>query len=653
MQVSTILESIDMGAVALPEFQRGYVWNRKQVRDFLYSLYRKRPVGSLLIWITPSESAPVRGNGQLQPGSVKLILDGQQRITTLYGIIKGKPPQFFDGNERAFTGLMFHLEEEVFEFYGPVKMRDDPYWIDVSKLMVEGLEPYIEHVTNTVELKQNLAPYIGRLNSINSIKEKEFHIEEVAGERIILDEVVEIFNNVNSGGTKLSKGDLALAKICAGWPEARNRMRSLLDQWREAGYNFKLDWLLRNITTVLTGQAFFSDLDEVSSEEFQDGLARAERAIDYLLNTISGRLGLAHNRVLGGRYAFPVMSRYVVDRGGKLTDAAERDKLLFWYINTFIWGRFTSSVETKLNQDLRTLADAPVDQVLDTLIEQLRISRGELVIRGENFSGWSLGARFYPLLYLLTRVGEAKDWGTGLPLKADMLGKGSRLHVHHIFPKSLLYKKKYSRSEVNSLANFCFLTHDTNLNISDRAPEDYFPEVMASFPGALESQWVPMDESFWRMDNYLDFLHARQELLADAANQFLNSLLDTKPEIIAEYEITIEPEVIKVFGGIESDEEERILRECNEWVLRMGLSEGDVAYELVNEEGELIALIDLAWPNGLQQGLSDPVAILIDESHEIEDLLNQMGYRYYTSIKDFRRYVNREILEIEDVVTGA
>jgi len=97
MRVSDILSQIDMGSVALPEFQRGYVWNRDQVKDLMYSLYRKYPVGSLLVWSTKTEQVVdhARGDGQLNPGVVKLLLDGQQRITSLYGIVRGKAPQFF------------------------------------------------------------------------------------------------------------------------------------------------------------------------------------------------------------------------------------------------------------------------------------------------------------------------------------------------------------------------------------------------------------------------------------------------------------------------------------------------------------------------------------------------------------------------------
>jgi hypothetical protein len=92
MKIHTILSQSDLGSMALPEFQRGYVWNRDQVRDLVLSLYRKHPVGSLLTWATRAEDADTRGDGAIAPpGVVKLLLDGQQRITSLYGIIREEP----------------------------------------------------------------------------------------------------------------------------------------------------------------------------------------------------------------------------------------------------------------------------------------------------------------------------------------------------------------------------------------------------------------------------------------------------------------------------------------------------------------------------------------------------------------------------------
>jgi hypothetical protein len=78
-----------------------------------------------------------------------LLLDGQQRITSLYGVIRGAPPKFFDGNGDIFKGLHFHLEREDFEFYQPVKMKEEPLWIDVTKLLrhKQGVEEALSGIT--------------------------------------------------------------------------------------------------------------------------------------------------------------------------------------------------------------------------------------------------------------------------------------------------------------------------------------------------------------------------------------------------------------------------------------------------------------------------------------------------------------------------
>jgi hypothetical protein len=645
MEINTVLDQIDLGAMALPEFQRGYVWNRSQVRDLMNSLYHRYPVGGLLVWVTKTETAEARGDQPLAAGNVKLVLDGQQRVTSLYGIVRGRPPAFFEGNANAFTDLYFNVEEETFEFYGPVKMRDNPAWISVTKLMQQGVGPFISRIFENPDMKPQADKYISHLTRLEGIKNIKFHIEEVTGPDKTVDIVVDIFNKVNSGGTKLSKGDLALARVCAEWPDARQELRSVLKDWERAGYHFKMDWLLRNVNTVLTGEAMFSALKDVDAQTFQTGLKHTKRAINYLLNVISGRLGLDHDRVLGGRYAFPIMTRYLTQQGGHFRNGQERDQLLYWYVHSFLWGRFAGSTESILNQDLAAMEEH--DAALDGLIEQLRIWRGELRVRPENFASWSRGARFYPMLYLLTRVGEARDWGTGLALKANLLGRINQLQLHHIFPKSQLYKRDFSRSEANALANFCFLTQDTNLQISNNLPEVYFPEIEARHPGALASQWIPLDPNLWRMENYLDFLTARRELLAQAANEFLSSLLTGE---IPETEAISESDdvVTAVPGGIVDEAEEELILKTNIWVTEQGLPEGDFLYELVDEDsGELIAVLDLAWPTGIQTGYSDPVALLIDEELETLELASSAGFRCFTDIDSFRHYVHEEILALE------
>jgi len=90
MKIAEIISYINNGGYSLPEFQRGYVWNRDQVRELMRSLYSGYPVGSLLIWRTPIDPSIIRGDVAKAEGYIELILDGQQRVTSLYGIITGK-----------------------------------------------------------------------------------------------------------------------------------------------------------------------------------------------------------------------------------------------------------------------------------------------------------------------------------------------------------------------------------------------------------------------------------------------------------------------------------------------------------------------------------------------------------------------------------
>jgi hypothetical protein len=482
---------------------------------------------------------------------------------------------------------------------------------------------------------------VGRLSRLLGIVEVDLHNEEVTGPDKTLDVVVDIFNRVNSGGTKLSKGDLALAKICADWPDARDTMKAKLREWNKAGFQFNLDWLLRSVNTALTGEAKFQFLHEKSAEEIQNGLKRAAKHVDTSLNMIGGRLGLDHDQVFFGRFGVPVMVRYLDKRSSPM-DMKERDKLLFWFVQAAMWGRFSGSTESFIDQDLAALEGE--DGGLDKLLEQLRLWHGGLRAEPGHFTGWSLGARFYPVLYLLTRMGESRDWATGLPLKANLLGKMSRLEVHHIFPKAQLYKRKFKRPEVNALGNFCFLTKDTNLDISDRLPEDYFPKVEQAHPGALASQWIPTDPSLWKIENFREFLEARKALLAAELNRRMEELLHGDTRWLAGPTAAVSA-TSTVTGGITSEEEEEQLEAINDWMEEMGLSRGMLAYDFADAAtGEQRAVFDLAWPSGIQEELSQPVAVLLNESADTIGIASQAGYRCFTSSEEFRRYVSNEIL---------
>ena len=629
MKINDVLSQIDLGNYALPEFQRGYVWTRSDVRKLMYSLYQDYPVGSLLIWDTATDPDMIRGDGTPSSGTVSLILDGQQRMTSLFGVIRGKAPQFFDGDASAFANLYFNIDEETFEFYSQQKMKGDRAWVSVSEVIPDSGAFFTKVIAQRPGDMQYYAEAMSKLNKLSSIKDRDMPVQVVAGEDKTIDVVVEIFNNVNSGGTKLSKGDLALAKICAQWPDMRAEMKAILARLGKKGFWFKQDWLLRCLTVHLTRKAYFSELDGVSIADVKNGLKEVENYIGTCLDHISSRLGLDHDRVLGSHYAIVLMVGYLSMKGGKLSSAAEWDKLLFWYVHAFLWGRYAGSTESVLSQDLRVLEDG---KGVDGLIELIHQNRADLTLRPQDFWGWSKGARFYPLLYMITRVNHARDWGTGIELSQSLLGKNSSLQVHHIFPKHVLYSAGKTKSMVNALANYAFLTQQTNLDISDQKPEDYFPIYMEKCPGAIESHCVPTASHLLTIDAYDAFLEERRKLLAKSANAILEDLWKGKlaqPSAPMTKMSVTEPE----------DDEEAVIEELVSWLKNEGFAPGIKDYSAVIGYAGTPIIIDVAWPDGLQEGFTEPVALMINEEPGDIYRVNAVGYRVFTRADDLKNYV--------------
>src|SRR3989344_4510015 len=129
--VGELLKDIELQEFILPEFQRGYIWTPKQVKEYLDSLYHAYPSGSFLIWKTP-QAQKTRGKPvQTESKYYKLILDGQQRITSLYALFFGKPPPFYEG-ENLYFNLYFNLQTEEFSYYMEKKMKGNYEWIPVT-----------------------------------------------------------------------------------------------------------------------------------------------------------------------------------------------------------------------------------------------------------------------------------------------------------------------------------------------------------------------------------------------------------------------------------------------------------------------------------------------------------------------------------------
>ena len=522
MSISTLLDLVESGQMVLPEFQRDYVWNRDQIRSLFDSLYSNYPIGEILILRTNIENITYRGSLSVPRNPADVLLDGQQRITTLYSVLRGKVPGFFDGDKKKFQGLCFNVEKQEFEFYQLAKMKNDHTWIkvyEIFNLSTDELHDVIKAASNG-EVNRT-EKYSRRLHNVREISKKEINIAKFNSDDTV--SIVDVFNRYNSAGTQLSSGARALAKINIEWPEVRNRMKEKLKQWDK--YKFSMDWLLRSVNVLANNKSRFSLLESSNNKEVQHAFKRASKYIEKSLNLIEDHLGLNGGGLFFGQNAIPVMVWYLDKKRGNV-DRHEMCKLLYWFAHAGMWGHYSSSLETAIDQSIDAIKDSQNE--VDSLINILYKRRGNLEITPDDFNVSNAGSKFYKVLYIMSRMGEALDLNNGLRIKSGMLGENSSLERHHIFPKAQLAKHNYSQADRNSLGNFCFITRGTNQMISDRLPEDYLEEVHSRYPKVLESQWIPSDPNLWKIKRYPDFLEERRVLLAKEANRYLNELKDGK-----------------------------------------------------------------------------------------------------------------------------
>jgi len=461
--------------------------------------------------------------------------------------------------------------------------------------------------------------------------------QTLTAKEIDTDAAVEIFNEVNSGGKKLTKGDLALARIGAQWPEVREEMQRRLAKWEANGFKEERDWLLRCITAIAANNSQYEELRGKDILKIRQALELAEPAIDRLLEAAQTYLGMGDNKVHKSKQAFPPMVKYLVNNNGDFPDDASKARLLHWYISASIWGRFSGPVETVINQDLAALrSEDPIAALRQNLIRE----QGDRSVSPEDFDFNSSTARFYSLLHILSHAGGAKDWGTGQLLTERDQNGGNILELHHIFPKAYLRNNNISAKDANNCGNWTFQTRNTNRGIRDRNPADYMPEIAALHPGVLESQWVPNDPELWTLGKYGEFLKERRRLLAEAANEFLEALsAGNLPSAVS----------ATVHGELDDDEEEKVIDYINRFVTDHGLPVGELGYEILDPNTGEATVLDLAWPNGLQDGRSEKVAVLINEENSVRIAANKAEFgKVFTDPDEFREYVRKDILGEEE-----
>lgn len=557
--VEELVGMIQRGELRLPEMQRRYVWRSTRVRDLLDSLYRGYPSGAILLWET-SENVPLQDMAvtqQINPyQSTRLLLDGQQRLTSLSAVIRGEPVKV-RGRKRPLE-LLFNLEhpehlsvvtevnengdeeeddedlseDEADSTGDELQKRFDRMIFVVASRKLSQLSHWVK-VTDVFKtdsdagfLKQagvasfddpNYEKYSQRLARLRAVRKYTYRMD-VLERKLSYNEVTEIFVRVNSLGAKLRSSDLALAQITAKWRDSLKLFEAFQAQCEKTGFELDLGIFLKNLVAFATGQSRFLTVSNLSVATLQNAWTESRKGMEFALNFIRNNVGIDSPVLLSSPFMLITLAYHGHQRNYELTPS-ESDKLRYWVLVANAKGRYSrGSSETLLDQDLATLRDGGGAQ---EMIDRLRQQVGRLDILSEELEGRNQRSALFKTMFLAFRSIGAKDWRSKLAIALDHSGSQHKLQFHHIFPKALL-RASYLSREADDIANLCFISGKTNRQISDRPPSKYFPDLIEKAGVDLfYAQCIPMDPSILGIDNYKEFLRVRRERITKSLNAFL------------------------------------------------------------------------------------------------------------------------------------
>lgn len=557
--VEELVSMIERGELRLPEMQRRYVWRSPRVRDLLDSLYRGYPSGAVLLWET-DEAVPLQDfavEQQATPYQTKrLLLDGQQRLTSLSAVIRGQPVTV-RGRKKPIE-LLFNLEHpdklavvtEVDEegdddddeleldadapdstedelqkrfdnmafVVATKKLEQSPHWVKVTEVFKTDHDaPFFERAGVEGFKDPRYEKYSQRLARLRGIR-KYIYRMDVLERKLSYDEVTEIFVRVNSLGAKLRSSDLALAQITARWRGSLKVFQAFQSECAKAGFDLDLGLLLKNLIAFATGQSRFLTVGGLSLETLQNGWSQSVKGMEFALNFLRNNAGIDSPALLSSPFLLVSLGYYAQRRDYQI-NADEAARLRYWALLANAKGRYSrGSSETLLDQDLATIKQ---DGGAQELIERLRSQVGRLDVAPEDLEGRNQRSALFKTMFLAFRAAGAKDWRSHLSIALDHSGVQHRLQFHHIFPKAVL-KANYTAREADDIANLAFIGGKTNRVISDKPPAEYLPALLQKTEaGSFATQCIPLTGELLGVESYKQFLARRRKLIADRLNEFL------------------------------------------------------------------------------------------------------------------------------------
>jgi len=560
--ITSLIEDIDMGKLGLPELQRPFVWPNVNVRDLFDSLYRGYPAGFLLFWKTGGEGGLKNiGTGPKQHVPELAIVDGQQRLTSLYAVIKGA--EVLRANfKKEKIEIAFNPLSQRFDVADAAIRKDRSYITNISKLWEPGFdtvdfrEAFVEQLSQSRELSKDdsrtIEKSINKLRNLTSYSFTALTLNASVDEQTI----AEVFVRINGKGKALNQADFIMTLMSVFWEQGRVELEDFAlkaampsdgqsspfnhfikpspDQMLRATVGLALKRArLENVYSALRGRDASTGLDNAEKREGQFSLMReAQKAVLNLANwhhyldalklagyrgqkMISSEAAIIYCYVL---YLIGIRD-YGIDR------TTVRQLIAEFFFMAAMTGRYTNSPETRFESDLSMVrgqvdGDAFIARLREICATTLTGDYWDITLPSQLATSAARSPSLFAYQAALIKL-DAPVLFSPMKLAAmvDPAIKGSKasLEQHHLFPRGYLEDQGVSDLKlINQIANFAPVEWPANIKIGKQPPTTYVPALDAALSGP-EREHVyhlhALPPLWWEMP-YSDFLVARRLRMA-------------------------------------------------------------------------------------------------------------------------------------------
>lgn len=566
--LNSLVKYISMGDIGLPDIQRPFVWKNIKVRDLFDSMYRGYPVGYLLFWknaiksdgnINKSQKTIGTDIKQKTPGLV--IVDGQQRLTSLYAVIRNIPV-LRENFESEHIRIAFNPLEEKFEVTDAAIIRDKAFISDISRLWATDakitriIHNYLNNIRTSREITEEEENLIeDRILKLQGLLSFPLTALELSPD-IDEEAVSEVFVRINSKGTPLNQSDFILTLMSVFWDEGRAELEKFCRESRipskgtASPFNYFIEPSPDNLLRVGVGVAFkrarlqyvYSILRGKDLETGEFSIERREKQFELLKDAQKRVLNLQYwhdflncIRQAGFRSRAMISSNsnllfsymlYLIGRTEyKVPEYDLRRIIARWFFMSAVTGRFTSSPESAMEFDLARLRDVKsADDFVKNLTKicEITLTNDFWAVNLPNDLATSSSRSpslfaYHAAQVLLDAKGLFSKIKISDLLDPTMTAHKSALERHHLFPKDYLKKLGFQGTrELNQIANYALVEWGDNIQISNKAPQEYIPEITNRFSQyEIEKMYrlhaLPQN---WEHMEYRDFLEKRRELMA-------------------------------------------------------------------------------------------------------------------------------------------